>query len=643
MLKKLGFAMRKLLVVTTLMALVATVTSCGSDDESATGSRTRNFSANLDCGQEAVTAPVPDEPEEQAPMPEEDPPMADTVDEAQQAANASHALMLEAEEQARRREEMSTNYDREAAEALKIAKETQYEQDWAAAYAADKLSRSALNDLDDAYSDLGEATAYHDDVVDHAIGIGGESGRNSSAEAERNACLARQDQMYADWEAQQAALELELQQNDLRLINEQINALDESGVTRDDQIVLTENRVEAERRAAAAADKLEDFSPVEDAADEFAAALEAFREIQESGDRSGDAYKKAEDAKKAAAKRVLSALDNGPLKDRFDSRTIRGLNDSSRLDEKFIEAFAKDLEEVKDAADSSADAAEAAEAEELANYWERRGKENAINELREKAEQIKEQADAAEQAYYERSQAADRADQNVIDTQTALADAIEQGNLDAIAEAEQAAADAQAAAEAAAQAEADAAAAAQADADAAAGDDENTGVTVSVDAVPASADDDTNVSVPPAVILISNPVAVEVEEVVDELVFNKNNVKDLLVGSGVAVGAVEVKTNSGDWQTLDQDATNSLPLGTNDEEVQIRVTSDDSEPVIVEKVVEIVRVESAAGITPEQLAMLLPAASTTTSSSSNSGLLIIVVIVGLIALIAVVVVRKKKS
>ena len=104
-----------------------------------------------------------------------------------------------------------------------------------------------------------------------------------------------------------------------------------------------------------------------------------------------------------------------------------------------------------------------------------------------------------------------------------------------------------------------------------------------------------------------------------------------------------MKTNSGDWQTLDQDATNSLPLGTNDEEVEIRVTSNDSEPVIVEKVVEIVRVETAAGITPEQLAMLLPVASTTPASSSNSGLLIIVVIVGLIALIAVVVVRKKKS
>ena len=160
--------------------------------------------------------------------------------------------------------------------------------------------------------------------------------------------------------------------------------------------------------------------------------------------------------------------------------------------------------------------------------------------------------------------------------------------------------------------------------------------------VPTNVDDDTDAAVPAEVRLIDRPV-VTVEEVVDELIFNKNNVKDLLIGADVAVGAVEVKTNSGDWQTLDQTATNALALGTNDEEIEIRITSNDAEPVIVEKVVEVARVEPAASITPEQLAMLLPVASATTSSSSNSGLLIIVVIVGLIALIAVVVVRKKKS
>jgi LPXTG-motif cell wall-anchored protein len=141
--------------------------------------------------------------------------------------------------------------------------------------------------------------------------------------------------------------------------------------------------------------------------------------------------------------------------------------------------------------------------------------------------------------------------------------------------------------------------------------------------------------------LINNPVAIEVEEIVDELIFTESNVEDLLIGAGVAVGMVEVKTNDGDWQTLDQDITNSLALGAYDEEVEIRVTSNDAEPVIVEKTVEVVRVQTAAPITPEQLATLLPAASTTPASSSNSGLLIIIVI-ALIALLAVVVLRKKK-
>ena len=103
-----------------------------------------------------------------------------------------------------------------------------------------------------------------------------------------------------------------------------------------------------------------------------------------------------------------------------------------------------------------------------------------------------------------------------------------------------------------------------------------------------------------------------------------------------------MQTSTQGWVTLNQDATNAVALGTDDEELEIRVTSNDSEPVIVEKVVEIVRVETAAGITPEQLAMLLPVASTT-SGSSNSTLPIVIVIAVLIALVAAMVLRKKKS
>ena len=249
MLKKLGCAARKLILITTLMALVATVTSCGSDDKSATESRTRNFSAKLDCGEPTV-----------APEPVAQTPMAETVEEAEQAAAAAFAAMREAEEAARYLEEERRYAQQEATAAYaEWEKNGRTEADWDVAAAADARTSVVNDNLDLALSNMGQVSMFHTLLVNHTMQIGGETGRNSSADAERNACLAEERQLYADWEAQQAALELEQQKNDLRLINEQINALDESGVTRADQIVLTENRVAAEREAAAAADKLKNF------------------------------------------------------------------------------------------------------------------------------------------------------------------------------------------------------------------------------------------------------------------------------------------------------------------------------------------------------------------------------------------------
>jgi hypothetical protein len=519
MLKKLSYAARKLILITTLMALVATATSCGSDDESATESRTRNFSASLDCEARFAETTMPMGMGMPMPMPQ-------TVDEGLQEADDAYYVWQEYEDEAYYLEDqliyLETVFDDTYTDWQMNGSPEEVWPELSSAQDDYELGQISMHRH---YGMMGEAEDYYADLVDHVIQIGGETGRNSSADAERDACREQENQMYGDWEAEEAQLELDELERDQAFINNQINA------------------------AAQAADKLEDFEVVEDAADEFAAALEAFREVQESGDR-GDAYREAYDAKNDAADRVLSALDNGPLGlDRF--KTSGTDKTSDNLDEVFLRNFANDLEEVEAAA-----------------------------------------ADAAAQAQAEAQAAAD--------------------------------------------------AAAQAALDAAAGDDENTNVVVSVDAVPASAGDDTNVSVPPSVILISSPVVVEVEEVVDEIVFNKNTINGLLTGAGVAAGSVEVKTNSGDWQTLDQDATNSLPLGTNDEEVEIRVTSNDSEPVIVEKVIEIVRVETAAGITPEQLAMLLPVASTT-SGSSNSTLPIVIVIAVLIALVAAMVLRKKKS
>ncbi len=97
--------------------------------------------------------------------------------------------------------------------------------------------------------------------------------------------------MYADAAAQEAARELELRENDLRLINEQINALDESGVTRDDQIVLTENRVAAEREAAAAAAKLAELDQIaEETRAVFAADIGSVQRSSRDRDRRDASY-----------------------------------------------------------------------------------------------------------------------------------------------------------------------------------------------------------------------------------------------------------------------------------------------------------------------------------------------------------------
>ena len=642
MLKKLGYAARKLILISTIMALVATVTSCGSDDESATESRTRNFSASLDCGEPTK---VP-EPEEQAPM-------AETVDEAQQAAADAYAEMQEAEERVRFLEEERDDLEIKTEVAYQEYLENgQTDEDYAVIAAVDDQLGRTYDDLSIALPDMGKAAAYHAKTVNHAIDIGGEVKRNSSADAERNACIAEENQMYADAAAQQAARELELRENDLRLINEQINALDESGVTRDDQIVLTENRVEAEREAAAAAAEVAKLDQITEETEKFKKAMAEFNEEKQKTDgKRTPNYNSLLNAKNAAAK----ALDN-----KIDELGLTFSNNrygytAGKEQDKFLELIFEDM------ADADKNAASASEARDDANEYsviagiERQVAQQNREALIKKAEMLRDDADSAKNRYFDATVRAQDATRTANEASVALADAIAQGNADAIAAAELAQAQAQAAADAAAQAQLDAQVEADTQEDEADAAESEALITVEpttgddgevepvlLAGVPTNVDDDTDAAVPAEVMLIDRPV-VTVEEVVDELIFNKNNVKDLLIGAGVAVGAVEVKTNSGDWQTLDQTATNALALGTNDEEIEIRITSNDAEPVIVEKVVEVARVGPAASITPEQLAMLLPVASATTSSSSNSGLLIIVVIVGLIALIAVVVVRKKKS
>ena len=703
MLKKLGYAARKLILITTLMALVATVTSCGSDDESATESRTRNFSASLDCENETVIpAPPLGETAEEAKEAFET--IAAVADSAEQLAREAARELAEAEAEAER---IRTEAKKAAEAATAAAKEREAEKEaefrivqsgrhdeslsdeqrrehrmnysesylsYEEAKVVRKEAQTAIRDeLNDALADAAAADSVVDDLAKnedellndvkearatagrlaaHASGTFGVEGKNSAPGAQEAACLAQERALYAEWEAQQALLKLADKQVNLNTVTKKLAALDED---LENAEAAAKKRVELEKQAAEAEDKVAKLDQIAEETDVFAAKLEAFRTAQSGrNDESlSDEQRREHKMNYSAANEAYRAAESALEKNIAElGITLSGPRSAAEGLLKRVLAAAADAD--KNAA-STSDARDDANEYSVIAGIERQVAQQNREALIKKAEMLRDDADSAKNRYFDATVRAQDATRTANDASVALADAIAQGNADAIAAAELEQAQAQAAADAAAQAQIDAQVEADTQEDEADAAESEALITVEpttgddgevepvlLAGVPTNVDDDTDAAVPAEVMLIDRPV-VTVEEVVDELIFNKNNVKDLLIGAGVAVGAVEVRTNGVDWQTLDQTATNALALGANDEEIEIRVTSNDSEAVIVEKTVEVVRVEPAASITPEQLAMLLPAASTTPASSSNSGLLIIVVIAVLIALIAAVVVRKKKS
>ena len=415
-----------------------------------------------------------------------------------------------------------------------------------------------------------QAETVSQNVTSHAITAFSGTVKNSSADAQTNACEALQDDINAQNVVSEAQTKLDEKKSELPFLNKKINALAPKN-TEEEQAVLIKNREEA-RRESAEADR---------------AHYEASRPAE-----------RAEFAERKATNSLLTASATG-------NSTAISAAEQVEADAQVVADAAEQAEaDAQAAADASAKAANEAEALEIDSEFERKAQAAKAKELIALAEQVKADAEEADRAYYEALRAAERAEEAEREAMNSLVTVTAAGNSTAIADAEQAADDAQAAAKAAEQAEADAqaeaeaeaeaAAQADAEADAAAGKDDDITTPVYVSAAPASAVDDTNVAVPAAIMLINNPVAIEVEEIVDELIFTESNVEDLLIGAGVAVGMVELKTDGGDWQTLNQDVTNSLALGAYDEELEIRVTSNDAEPVIVEKTVEVVRVQTAA-------------------------------------------------
>ena len=241
---------------------------------------------------------------------------------------------------------------------------------------------------------------------------------------------------------QQALLKLAKKQANLNTVTNQLAALDED---LENAEAAAKKRVELEKQAAEAAAAVAKLDQIAEETDVFAAKLEAFREIQESGDRA-DAYYKANEVYRAAE----SALE----------KNIAELGITLSGPRSAAEGLLKRV--LAAAADADKNAASTSDARDDANEYsviagiERQVAQQNREALIKKAEMLRDDADSAKNRYFDATMRAQDATRTANEASVALADAIAQGNADAIAAAELEQAQAQAAADAAAQAQLDA-------------------------------------------------------------------------------------------------------------------------------------------------------------------------------------------
>ena len=334
MLKKLRHAARKLILITTLMALVATVTSCGSDDESATELRTRNFVPGLDCENETDTSASQ---------------LSETAEGAKEAFEKISAVADSTEQLAREaaleQEEAEAKAERIRTEAIKAAetataaaneklaeklaefreaqigrndeslsdeeqqvhknnykdtyldlREAKSERDEGQTVISDELN-GALADAAEADSvadelakksgvllnDVMEARKTADRLGQHAVDAFAEKGKQSAPGAKETACLAADQARDAELEAQTALLKLAGKQTNLNTVTKQLADLDKD---LENAEAAANKRVELEKQAAEAADKVAELDQVAAETEKFKKAMAAFQEAKDNLENS---------------------------------------------------------------------------------------------------------------------------------------------------------------------------------------------------------------------------------------------------------------------------------------------------------------------------------------------------------------------
>ena len=158
-------------------------------------------------------------------------------------------------------------------------------------------------------------------------------------------------------------------------------------------------------------------------------------------------------------------------------------------------------------------------------------------------------------------------------------------------------------------------------------------------APPIDLEDDTEIGLPPTVMVVEDPI-LEVEETVDELIITPQAAQEIVASCDVSQGILEIQIADKGWQTVIPGQAKVLSLDNDVETIDIRLLSADTGKPTHFQTIEIDRVGLLSLLTPEDLAQL-----TATQSSSESTLpwWPILLLAGLLLLIILLLKSSKKS
>ena len=158
-------------------------------------------------------------------------------------------------------------------------------------------------------------------------------------------------------------------------------------------------------------------------------------------------------------------------------------------------------------------------------------------------------------------------------------------------------------------------------------------------APPIDVDDDTDIGLPPTVMIVEDPI-LEVEETVDELVITPQAAQEIVASCDVTEAILEIQAGNSGWQTVVPGQSGVIAIDNDVETIEIRLLSADTGQLTHSQTIEIDRVALLSLLTPQDLAQLI-----STQPSGNTGLpwWPVVLLGGLLLLIILLVKNRKKS